>query len=394
MKIIRTLIFLVIISASITISNNESIPINTFIDPSEIKDTLLAPVVDAEAREKLEKRFEEIVINKKWENSYLNQFAPILFSYRDPKLKSILRQIISDNQINIYFKMRAIHSLGEIGDKNEYEFFKTYINHPNPIIREYIANAIGKLDGIQNITDIDKLLIGEKNLYVRETYKTTLRNIKNSKRYFFSTPPNDTRTDFLKVVFFPSSFLPEDSIKKESDFLKKPIDVKISHKCFSPHQQYKTNQNLYSIIEYPLTSFGLKDSWGLHVGEDSGWLFSGLPVHAILDGVVVRLQRETSWGCLIAIESILCDSSKITHYYGHLSFRITHKPGDLVHCGEKIGEIAESFSIDNGGYLAHLHLGIEKGPFEDAIIKGWSYSTDKWYSPIEFLKNYNELCKN
>jgi hypothetical protein len=151
--------FLISISISIALCRAQPVLQATYIDPSEINDTLLAPIVNAETRQQLEKRFEKIVLSKKWNNTLLKQFAPVLFSYRDYKLKYIFRNIISDNQVHEYFKIRSIHSLGEIGDTNDYKFLLSFSRSPNPVIREYIANAIGKLNGIQN--PMKKVLINE-----------------------------------------------------------------------------------------------------------------------------------------------------------------------------------------------------------------------------------------
>ena len=55
-----------------------------------------------------------------------------------------------------------------------------------------------------------------------------------------------------------------------------------------------------------------------------------------------------------------------------------------------IGVIAISNSTDNGGYLAHLHIGIEKGYYKDAVVKGWYTSDDNWYSPLPFIVNFKK----
>jgi murein DD-endopeptidase MepM/ murein hydrolase activator NlpD len=176
--------------------------------------------------------------------------------------------------------------------------------------------------------------------------------------------------------------------------LKQISDLQIAKRCIYPHQQYKSNKKSYEFLNYPLVSFGFEDQhWGIHVGEDSGWLFSGMSVHSIMDGIVAKIQYIPTWGVLIAIQSRLCDSSIVTAYYGHLSCTINVAIGDLVKVGDKISEIAPSFTYSNGGYFSHLHLGVEKSDAHSAIIKGWYDSTENWYSPISFVANYGKNCK-
>ncbi len=58
--------------------------------------------------------------------------------------------------------------------------------------------------------------------------------------------------------------------------------------------------------------------------------------------------------------------------------------------GQKIGEIGPSFTFENGGYLSHLHLGIEKSAYRDALVKGWYENAQKWYSPVEFIEKFQK----
>lgn len=126
-----------------------------------------------------------------------------------------------------------------------------------------------------------------------------------------------------------------------------------------------------------------------HVGEDSGWLFDGMPVHSIMDGRVVLIQHEESWGCLVCIENILPDSQVVCTYYGHLSSNLDVTVGKLQQAGDKIGEIGPAFSLENGGYRSHLHLGIEKDSIGNAVIAGYDERIDRWYNPVDlFLRKY------
>jgi len=147
--------------------------------------------------------------------------------------------------------------------------------------------------------------------------------------------------------------------------------------------QYKLCRAAYRKVKQPLKSFALAGV--SHVGEDSGWLWAGLPVHAIMDGKVVQIQHEESWGCLVCIESILPDSEVVCAYYGHLSSSLDVYIGQDINKGDKLGEIGPPFTLQNGGYRSHLHLGIEKAAIEEAVIAGYHADVERWYDPVVFL---------
>ncbi len=62
--------------------------------------------------------------------------------------------------------------------------------------------------------------------------------------------------------------------------------------------------------------------------------------------------------------------------------------GDTVKTGDRIGQIGNSVSYENGGYWAHLHLGIEKKSFDNAAISGYDRDTLDYENPISFIKKY------
>jgi murein DD-endopeptidase MepM/ murein hydrolase activator NlpD len=124
-----------------------------------------------------------------------------------------------------------------------------------------------------------------------------------------------------------------------------------------------------------------------HVGEDSGWLFAGMPIHSIMDGWVVLIQHEESWGCLVCVESMLPDNQIVCVYYGHLSSNIDVTIGKILKAGDIIGEIGPPFTLENGGYRSHLHLGIEKASIKNAVIAGYDEYIAHWYNPVEFIRN-------
>ncbi len=114
-----------------------------------------------------------------------------------------------------------------------------------------------------------------------------------------------------------------------------------------------------------------------------------MPVHAVMDGRVVLIQHEESRGCLVCIESRLRDNRPVCACYGHLSCNLDVYLGKTVKAGDKLGGIGPPFTLQNGGYRAHLHPGIEKASIGNALITGYHEDIDHWYDPIRFIRATN-----
>jgi hypothetical protein len=355
------------------------------IDPADMPKSLLLPVTNQDSLLLLQTEFETKLKSDLINTSNYLKFTPILFTYRDTITRNLFRLIVKDTQSNLFIKMLSVYCLGECGNLDDFNLLYVRYTHPNSLYRQYIASALVKLTDSLHLFQIKQLAKTESNEYIRKT----LISIDNSKHDSLLNKLSILdSTTFNKIPFF----LKNKDLKNCNLTFSKSIDghfqKPIMKHCIYPHQQYKTERALYQLLNYPIVSFGLEDhSWGTHVGEDSGWLFTGLSIHSIMDGVVVKIQYEPSWGCLIAIESQISNDSNVLVYYGHLSNRMYVTIGDNVVMGDKIGEIAPSFSIINGGYVSHLHIGIEKAAYSNALIKGWHKSIDMWYSPIAFIAN-------
>ncbi|MBN1760866.1 MAG: peptidoglycan DD-metalloendopeptidase family protein [Chitinispirillaceae bacterium] len=360
-----------------------------YIDPSDLPESTLAPATVAAERDSLRRAFEKCLPGKTVTSGNFTAFAPVLFTYRDPAVIPLFREIIQDTAVHIFFRMLSVYCLGECGSDDEFTFLSRYYTTENPLFREYIASALNKLATTrEHFSCLRNLVKKERNPFV---YKTLLaRKLPPVTTTPVALPLFESDT-IRKELFYPNVFKVDfRAIGYRATLSTPPAEPPVTGSCIYPHQQYKVNRRLYTLIDYPVVSFGFENGeWGIHVGEDSGWLFPGMPIHAIMDGIVVRMQHESTWGCLTVIESRLPDKRHVTVFYGHLSHRNNVTVGDTVQTGDKIGEIGPSYTLTNGGYLAHLHLGIEKTGFNNALIKGWYHNTDRWYSPMAFIAAFN-----
>lgn len=128
----------------------------------------------------------------------------------------------------------------------------------------------------------------------------------------------------------------------------------------------------------------------VHVGDDVSWYHDHGTVVALADGCVRDVRVQYSWGYLVIIEHRLSltafpqlrepaerfaetidetvidadDSVHACSLYGHLGPWVRVRVGDTVAAGDKLATIGRTFTWENGGYPAHLHVGLHLGPFQ------------------------------
>jgi hypothetical protein len=127
----------------------------------------------------------------------------------------------------------------------------------------------------------------------------------------------------------------------------------------------------------------------VHVGDDVSWQEDHAAVLALADGVVRSVRCQSSWGYLVIVEHALertlrpglaeraakfaatteepvvgpDGEIRLCSLYAHLGAFVRVRPGEHVTAGQKLGVIGRTFTWENGGYPAHLHLGLHFGPF-------------------------------
>ena len=102
----------------------------------------------------------------------------------------------------------------------------------------------------------------------------------------------------------------------------------------------------------------------VHVGDDVAGFADDRTVVAIGDGVVRRATYTYSWGFIVIIEHQLPKrEGSYCSLYAHLAPSISVAVGQIVRKGQRIAALGRSNTWESGGYLAHLHFGIHRGPF-------------------------------
>ncbi len=285
---------------------------------------------------------------------------------------------------NPIIKIRFINAISKLKNRNFKSVIFNDLKNDNDIIREVAARNICRDCNDSMMKICNEWIKEEKNEYVKESVITALRKARKTSQktmfpYLPKTYDNIPETDslFYNVGIkqsFENYVVIEDSIKN----MQLPKYDGISF----PHQQYK----------YPLKGSPSKGVFGnnyggiYHVGTDSGWLLEGLPIHSIGSGRVKKIQHESTWGTFVVVEGIDDRDSVYTVFYGHLDPNLDVDVGDVIARGQTIGVIGKSFTLDNGGYISHLHLGIEKSRYIDAHLKGYDFDVNRYETIEELMK--------
>ncbi|NLE02143.1 MAG: peptidoglycan DD-metalloendopeptidase family protein [Fibrobacter sp.] len=363
----------------------DSFPQFLSIETSEVIPAFIALIENKETYFNQKKAFLQKLKHATEETASLCSLE-IVFALRDTGFISRkLIPLLQNDTVHPYFKIRTINTLMQCKYPAPQSLLFSLLTDNNDLVREYAADAIGKLYTNCCIDSFRKIFEQEPNKYVQFTISSSINRLTSNR----IAPENhrilDTTLGLLSEPVFNAVWGNDtcDTLIRKNYYHVSSEQIPVSHHFAYPHQQYKL-MNDYR--RYRRISFGMEESKGyFHVGEDSGWDLDGLPIHSIADGIVVLNLYEPTWGNLVAIESKLPNGKIINHFYGHLSSDVDVKAGDIVKCGQKIGNTGTFLSRDNGGYRSHLHLGIAKGTYEETGVIGYYTSLIPWYNPVTFL---------
>lgn len=129
---------------------------------------------------------------------------------------------------------------------------------------------------------------------------------------------------------------------------------------------------------------------GYHTGDDlevtAAELITPVPVYAIADGTVLRVDTVNGYGGLIVIKHEL-DGQAVTAYYGHINVnQATIKASDTVKAGQQLTVLGDNCSSQTDGERKHLHFDIHAG--NEVDVRGYAPTQAElanWINPKEAL---------
>ncbi len=325
-------------------------------------------------------------------NTIINTFGYIgienLIRYNEKQLAEVFKQLLKSD--NFYVKFKSIYGLGNTGEPSDAKYIQQFLKSTNLLLKDIAISAIWKLKARDKISFLKDMLAQEKNIYIKNSLEfaikilegklsPTFRNfgygiIKKPLNKFIYHKYNEPIKNYEEK--YSVIYLPEKEIPTADDFVPPIIN-------YTKELIFKTRR----------ISFGVgKDI--VHTGDDCGWFREGNSVYAIANGIVRLIHHSPDWGFIIVIEHKLPDGNFLCSIYGHLSRNIYLRAGQIVRMAEKIGEIGLSYSVDNGGYGAHLHFGISKGPWlKPGINLGKNIMVSSQGGKIQKIKEY-KITKN
>lgn len=304
----------------------------------------------------------------------------LISKQRDCNLLGNISKVGTKKTKNEIFTIMYLNYLNQIDCDISAIDLSVYLKESNAIIQEVAVQLIGDKKLIKYNNVLDSILENTSSIYIKESIKRaqtkadiTLNNL----------------IPYLPMIDSVNQILePFRNIKIENKWsglhvidYNDIVEVPIATDFIAPHQSYgREVKNSPGEAVY-----GNKHRNVYHAGIDSGWMLEGLPIHSISNGIVRRIQHESSWGTMIVVESQLQSGESITTLYAHLSRMVDVLPGDILYPGKKIGRIGNNVSYENGGYWAHTHIGIEKSNYFDAKLTGYNPSLENYYSVYDFL---------
>jgi len=270
----------------------------------------------AEVRD-LESKFEKVL--KSGSNKFDSKFIQVAVRYHDARVIPFWRWLLRTDHPHLI--ATALRSLGRIRSDESVSLAEPYIDHPNPLVRQFAVNALGRLKQYATLEDQQK---SEQDPVVLQVYEANLRKFTTNGRYADS-PTTEDAFEFLPR-FARSSF------KKET---------------FEYHPQVR------------------KDSNPSDFSKAQSLPWAGQPVFSGVSGRVLLIDHNPDEGVIVEIQPANCDSMSVSvvtansisgqenHRYTGLDCRILVGPDECVLNGQMLGEIGENYTLVGGVQAAH-----------------------------------------
>lgn len=277
-----------------------------------------------------------------------------LIRYHEEELKDVFISLLKHK--NFYVQYKTLYALRRYHDI-DLQILKPYLKSTNLYLKDMALSFYTENGKKKDIPVLNRVLKNENNIYI----KSSLEYLKNKwdKSWTLLFPDFHyywDKSNLKKVRYYKSGDSIENYKQKYSQFYFKNENIPVADSFVPPIIGYLDE----FIFKGRRISFGV-GGHKKHAGDDCGWFREGASVYAIGAGVIRLIHHSPDWGFLMVIEHKTIKGHYLCSIYGHLSKKIYKRAGDIVKKGEKIGTIGLSYSIENGGYGAHLHFGICKG---------------------------------
>jgi murein DD-endopeptidase MepM/ murein hydrolase activator NlpD len=327
--------------------------------------------------------------------------------FRNPELATLAQACLSHADWRVVH--RALHWLSAIDPRAALAPALARLDHKAPLLRE--RAILAALDGWDDAAGaaalggpaLPRLFVRrdrEEDPCIRSALTALIERIDSGRApRRLAGEPRQTRKDGLVWTPFLSGasqiptisldrpHLPTDDVATESPLLAS------AQALGWPLLQWGHEE----VPRIELQPFGKlrRDGALVHTGVDVGACRDGSGFYAIADGVVRLVDSGGTAGTRFVVEhrrgDVRSGATTVNAVYMHASGRVFVEAGDRVACHQLLGTMGDSFSFENGGHFAHLHLGLYPGPFDRNHNHGYqpaSGDLSEWLDPAAELPDW------
>jgi hypothetical protein len=326
--------------------------------------------------------------------------------FRNPELVPLFRALLEHSDWHV--QHRALYALEYYGDSAALPEAWKRLTHAEPRLREKAAiaciklwdkRAAGKAAGGDPVAALRDLLAREPSLHVRRCLAALLERAAGKltmQRVYTEFLRKDD--DGLLLTPFLSGM--NNSRKEAPGYSKKGVSQGGGGNASKagPSSRWTTpllGQGQEEVQGTSLQPFANLRGNGTvyHTGLDVGACMDGAGYYAAADGVVRLVHSGSDMGTLIVVQHCPEGKETVNAVYMHGGDTVFVKGGQKVRCGQLLGTMGMSYSLENGGHYAHLHYGLYPGNYSDT--HNYGYKSVKagladWLDPAVFLPEWIE----
>lgn len=324
--------------------------------------------------------------------------------FRNPELIPLARACLDHADWHVVH--RALHWLVALDDRASLPRALERFDHPQPLLRERaLLAAIDLWDDALAATTLGgdplpRLFVRrerESDLHLRAVLDALIGRVDGTRPpRRLAAEPVQTRKDGLVWTPFLSGASQIPTIALDRPLVPTwqqesgACDLAPTARCGWPLLQWGREEVPHIVLQ----PFGKPRREGalFHTGSDVGACRDGSGLYALADGVVRLVDSGGTAGTRFVVEFRPAGgdaaATTVNAVYMHASARVFVAAGDRIVCHQLLGTMGDSFSFENGGHFAHLHLGLYPGPFDPNHNHGYQPASDglaDWLDPAVVL---------
>ncbi len=297
--------------------------------------------------------------------------------FRNPELRELARACLDHSDWHVIH--RSLLWIELLGDPQACELAWPRLAHREAAVREiaaltclttWNAEATQAIAGGTARVELAALVAAESDGCVRQALAALLNRLDGrlSLRVVRAETVVKRKDGLLWAPFVRGlrtleEIAPGISIEPTVDHMSPgTLELAIATRFHPPLCGYGNPEEVPRIVVQPFGNLR-QDGKVLHTGQDMGACRDGAGFYAIADGVVCMIATGTDMGVGVVVHHRRGEQEQVNTVYMHGGGTVFVAVGEVVTAGQLLAREGLSFSIENGGQFAHLHLGLYPGPF-------------------------------